>query len=108
MKLRKVLNMSKLIKSIEKACLVIELFDTSEYELSNQEISEKLNLTKSTSYGIVKTLESRKYLIQNPINKKFMLGPRFLELGFFVGETFDIKKIASPHIQNVFDDVGET
>ena len=56
----------RLIQSVERAADILELFLVSEPELSVKEISEKLSLSKSTVHGLIKTLEHRGYLQQNP------------------------------------------
>ncbi|WP_078409009.1 IclR family transcriptional regulator [Priestia abyssalis] len=98
----------RLIQSVERAADVLELFLTSHPELSVKEISQKLNLSKSTVHGIIKTLEHRGYLQQNPDDLKYKLGIKLFELGNFVGNHLDIGKIAKPIIRNLVDELNET
>lgn len=98
----------RLIQSIERAADVLELFLVSNPELSVKEISEKLNLSKSTVHGIIKTLEERGYLQQNPVDLKYKLGIKLFELGNFVGNHLDIGKIARPIIRNLVVELNET
>ncbi|AZV45236.1 IclR family transcriptional regulator [Peribacillus asahii] len=98
----------RLIQSIERAADVLELFMVSNPELSIKEISQKLNLSKSTVHGIIKTLEHRGYLQQNPDDLKYKLGIKLFELGNFVGEQLDIGKVARPIIGNLVDELNET
>lgn len=98
----------RLIQSIERAADVLELFLTSNPELSIKEISQKLNLSKSTVHGIIKTLEHRGYLQQNPDDLKYRLGIKLFELGNFIGNNLDIRKIARPIIRNLVDELNET
>jgi DNA-binding IclR family transcriptional regulator len=98
----------RLIQSIERAADVLELFLVSHPELSVKEISEKLNLSKSTVHGIIKTLEHRGYLQQNPEDLKYKLGIKLFELGNFVGNQLDIGKIARPILRNLVNELNET
>jgi DNA-binding IclR family transcriptional regulator len=98
----------RLIQSIERAADVLELFLTSTPELSIKEMSDRLNLSKSTVHGIIKTLEHRGYLQQNPDDLKYRLGIRLLELGNYVGKHLDIGRIARPIIRELVDDLNET
>ena len=78
---------------------------TSEPELSVKEISQKLGLSKSTVHGLIKTLEHRGYLQQNPYDLKYKLGLRLFELGHLIGNQLDITKIAYPIIKRSVDEV---
>ncbi|OAH59648.1 MULTISPECIES: IclR family transcriptional regulator [Bacillaceae] len=98
----------RLIQSIERAADVLELFLTSKSELSVKEISQKLNLSKSTVHGIIKTLEHRGYLQQNPDDLKYKLGIKLFELGNLVGKNLEIGKIARPIIRDLVVELNET
>lgn len=98
----------RLIQSIERAADVLEIFLTTNSELSVKEISEKVNLSKSTVHGIIKTLEHRGYLQQNPDDLKYRLGIKLFELGNFVGKHLDIRSIARPIIKDLVNELNET
>jgi IclR family KDG regulon transcriptional repressor len=98
----------RLIQSIERAADVLELFLSVNQELSVKEISEKLGLSKSTVHGIIKTLEFRGYLQQNPDDLKYKLGMKLFELGNQVSQQFDLGKIARPIIKDLVEKLEET
>lgn len=98
----------RFIQSIERAADVFELFLASQQELSLKEISEKLGLSKSTIHGIIKTLEYRGYLQQNPDDLKYRLGLKLFELGNKVSNQFDIGKIARPIMKELVETLMET
>ncbi|WML38096.1 IclR family transcriptional regulator [Neobacillus sp. OS1-2] len=98
----------RLIQSIERAAGVLELFLTSDQELSVKEISEKMGLSKSTVHGIIKTLEVRGYLQQNRDDSKYKLGMKLFELGNRVSQQFDLGKIARPIIKELVEELEET
>ncbi len=98
----------RLIQSIERAADVLELFLISSEELSVKEMSDRLGLSKSTVHGIIKTLEYRGYLKQDPNNLKYKLGLKLFELGNKVSAQFDLSKIARPIIKELVDDLKET
>ncbi len=98
----------RLIQSVERAVDILELFLVTKPELSIKEISEKLDLSKSTVHGIIKTLEHRGYLQQNPEDLKYKPGIKLFELGNFVGKHLDVGKIARPVIKNLVDELNET
>lgn len=98
----------RLIQSVERAADILELFLISKPELSVKEISEQLGLSKSTVHGLIKTLEHRGYLQQNPDDLKYKLGLKLFELGSFIGNQLDIVKIAQPIIKDTVEKLKET
>lgn len=98
----------RLIQSVERAADILELFMISKPELSVKEISDHLGLSKSTVHGLIKTLEHRGYLQQNPEDLKYKLGLKLFELGSFIGSQLDIVKIAQPIIKETVDKLKET
>jgi DNA-binding IclR family transcriptional regulator len=98
----------RLIQSVERAADVLELFLTTPAELSVKEISQELALSKSTVHGIIKTLEHRGYLEQNPNDLKYRLGMKLFELGIAVENQLDVGKIARPIIESLVAELKET
>ena len=105
---RRMIMSVRFIQSIERAANVLELFLSTNPELSVKEISQKLNLSKSTVHGIIKTLEHRGYLQQNPDDLKYRLGIKLFTLGNFVAKHLDIGKIARPIIRDLVEELEET
>ncbi|WP_442600787.1 IclR family transcriptional regulator [Paenibacillus sp. KN14-4R] len=98
----------KLIQSVERAVDILELFSLTESELSVKEISSRLKLSKSTVHGLIKTLEHRGYLEQKLTDQKYRLGLRLFELGNLVGGGMELRKVASPIIQDLVEKLHET
>jgi len=98
----------RFIQSVERAADILELFLISKPELSVKEISEQLGLSKSTVHGLIKTLEHRGYLQQDPDDLKYSLGLKLFELGSFIGNQLDIVKIAQPIIKDTVEKLKET
>ncbi|MEK4538144.1 IclR family transcriptional regulator [Peribacillus sp. FSL K6-1552] len=98
----------RLIQSVERTADILELFLVSGPELSIKDISQQLNLSKSTVHGLIKTLVHRGYLQQNTDNLKYKLGMKLFELGNFIGEHLDIGKIAQPIIKSLVEELKET
>lgn len=100
--------MSKLIQSVERALSILELYNQKNNEMSIKEISERMSLSKSTVHGLIKTLESKKYLIQNHDNQKYKLGLKVFELGILVSNNLNLKQIGSPYMISAFEKLEET
>lgn len=67
------LGKGKTIQSVQRAIDILNCFNEVEIELSLQEISEKLDLNKSTVHGILNTLHINRFIQQND-NGLYMLG----------------------------------
>lgn len=98
----------RFIQSVERAADILELFLASEPELSVKDISDRLGISKSTTHGLIKTLEHRGYLQQNSDNLKYKLGLKLFELGHKIGNQLDISKIAHPILKDLVDKLKET
>ncbi|WP_428910933.1 IclR family transcriptional regulator [Niallia sp. Krafla_26] len=98
----------RFIQSVERAADILELFLRYGPELSVKEISAQLQISKSTAHGLIKTLEHRGYLQQNPENLKYKLGLRLFELGHHISEQLDIVDIALPVIKDLVEELKET
>lgn len=101
-------NRKHSIQSIQRAINIMELFDLETSELTIKEISEQVNLAKSTVHGLVKSLEFRGFLQQDLTSKKYSLGIRLFQLGNIVNHHMDIRKISNPYIEELSEQVEET
>jgi DNA-binding IclR family transcriptional regulator len=89
------------ITSVSRALSIIELFDYDTIELGITEISNRLDLHKSTVSGLVNTLYASGYLDQNPSTRKYFLGMKIVEKAFVVLDNFDIVKTARTHMKRL-------
>ncbi|MFJ8063277.1 IclR family transcriptional regulator [Psychrobacillus sp. NPDC096426] len=100
--------MSKPIQSVDRALTIFEMFNEGTDELGILEISDRMELPKSTVHGIIKTLVMRGYLVQKVDTKKYKLGIRLFELGNIVSKGLDIKEKAGPYLKEAFSQTDET
>lgn len=91
----------KTIQSIQRAIDIINCFNEDIHELSLKEISLKLNLSKSTTHGIVSTLLLNSYLEQNEKNSKYSLGTAFIEKSFILNEDILLKNIGHKFLVDI-------
>ena len=98
----------KTIQSIQRAIDIMNCFNENVHELSLKEISEKVNLSKSTVHGIVSTLLKNSYLEQNEKNSNYSLGPAFIEKSFIVNEDVLIKNIGHKYLVKISEEFSVT
>lgn len=73
--------MSQDNQSLLKALDVLDLFTKEEIEYRLSEMAGLLDMPLSTTHRILRTLEKRDYIRQNPINGKYQLGVSAFVLG---------------------------
>lgn len=100
--------MVRIIQSVDRALSILELFSTRRVELSVTEISNELNLNKSTVFGLLKTLLERGYLHQNMSNSKYSLGLKALEIGSNVQINDVLLQKARPYMKNLSEKFDES
>lgn len=100
---------TKNIQSVERAFSILEFFQKANYaEHSLKELSEALELNKSTTFGLVNTLANLGYLQQNPENQKYSLGLRVLNFSNAVRAQNLIIRAVHPYLEQINRKYGET
>ncbi|GHV43610.1 IclR family transcriptional regulator [Synergistales bacterium] len=84
-----------MIQSVDRALRILELF-VSDNKLSLTEISHRMELSKSTVFGLLETLKSRRYLDRDAMSGKYTLGAVLLKLGGLYKGRLDFRRIAYP------------
>ncbi len=96
-----------IIQSVSRALGILKCFENFS-ELGLIEISDMMNLSKSTAYGLVNTLVSSGFLEQSYDSKKYKLGIKNFELGNYVKKRMDITKEARPYLEILLNQFHET
>jgi len=68
--------------AVQKAFRLLEKVASSEDGLRLAELSQELGFSKSTTHGLIQALVAVGALDQNPLRKKFFLGPFIMDLAF--------------------------
>ena len=77
---------------------IIDCFENDEEEIGISEIASMINLPVSSVHRIIQSLEFEGLLIQNPENKKYGLGTRFLALSHQCSRMERFRKAAVKYI----------
>lgn len=96
------------ITALSRGLDVLACFRPGDAALSNQEISRRCGLPKSTVTRIAYTLIKRGYLIQVEAGGKYALGTATLALGSSMLARLDIRQFARPLMQELADFAGAT
>ncbi|MDR7871500.1 MAG: IclR family transcriptional regulator [Tissierellaceae bacterium] len=97
------------INSIIRAIDILNLYNNNKTYYGITEISKILNLPKSTVFRIVKTLESKGWLIQDDVTNQYKLGFEILNVASSVTRDYsnrdiiieEMKKLAQEFNENV-------
>ncbi|HHZ02938.1 MAG TPA: IclR family transcriptional regulator [Tissierellia bacterium] len=95
------------VQAIDRAVAIIECF-RGKKELKLSEISERLDLNKSTVHGILTTLKHHGFISQDKNTQRYRLGIRFIEFGDIVMNSLNIRSAALPVIKEVCSKIEET
>lgn len=97
-------------QSLERALEIMLHFRGYNSETGTHELSEKFGFHKSTVSRILTVLKNYDFLKQNPLNKKYSLGPSIAELNASLLRSlnFDLPQIARPYLEELRNTAGET
>jgi IclR family transcriptional regulator, KDG regulon repressor len=95
------------MKSLDKVFKIIELLRENS-ELGLKELSEKLDMNKSTTYRMLASLARHNYVEKNYETKKYKLSIKFVEIGNQVIQNLDIINISKKYIDELNSVTKET
>lgn len=92
-------------QSLFRALNVLETVATGAIGL--EELTDRLGLTRSTTYRLAAALVERRYLAFSP-GEGYRLGAKLLELGYDANQQMDVPRIARPYLQALVDVSDDT
>lgn len=96
-----------MMRSVQRILAVFESFSVDRSSLSLQEIADRIELPKSTTFRIVQSLEQAGYLVRLE-DQEYCLSFRFTQLAGLVKSTLGIREIARPVLVELADKTKET
>jgi DNA-binding IclR family transcriptional regulator len=104
----KTIKQQSTVQSVDRALLILKLLQTYKDGLGVTELSNHLDVAKSTVHRLLMSLNRDGFVQQDRLTEKYRLGLKLLELGNSVTESLDIRKIAQPYLLRLSEDTGET
>ena len=95
------------MRSVQRIIAIFESFSVERKYLSLQEISNQIELPKSTTFRLVQSLEQAGYIVRLE-NMSYCLSFRFSRLAGHVPGTIGIREIARPAMTELAEATGET
>ncbi len=96
------------IKSINKACDILEAFLGNSGGLSLTDMAEISGINKPTAARIVSNLVARGYLVQKQKRGKYTLGMIFFNFSGAIKREIKLRDIASPYLIKLSDKLDES
>lgn len=97
-----------MIQAVERALGILDLFDEFSTELKHTEICKRMQLNKSTTHSLLKTLQKHGYLDQNSDSGKYRLGLKLFERGNAAICHLDIRTVARKYLLDLSRKTGHT
>lgn len=96
------------VESLARGLAVLSSFSEEKSYLSLTDISQRLQLNKTTTLRLLSTLETLGYLERDPQTKLYKPALEVLRLGFVVLNDLEVRQIASSYLRKLVDEVEET
>ncbi len=98
----------KIIRSVERAILIIEIFRNERKPLSLKKLYELTELPKATLLRFLHTMINEGYLVMNKDDNTYFLSPVFLDLSNVVLDNFDLRTTVRPIMEKLKEMCNET
>ena len=96
------------VNVLERTFEILEAFSQEGQEPGMMELVTKLHIPKSTVHRLLMVLERHGYLERSPISEKYHLGSKLVQLGMQALSRLDLGSTATPHLQRLVQQTGET
>lgn len=101
------INETKKIQSVERSFLILEALAASDTAIPLQQLSQQLNLNKTTLHGLLNTMAAMGYISNT--NRGYKLGLRLGELSRSLEHTYDsLRDQYRPLIRSMSSSTGHT
>jgi DNA-binding IclR family transcriptional regulator len=95
-------------RSLERALQILNAFSQDRQVLTCVQLSEILDLSRATVLRLCSTLVKYGYLKQDGELRRYSLGMRMFEQGSVVLYSMSIRKVASPHVEELSRETRKT
>lgn len=95
------------VGSVGKALSILNCFDLHRQEITLAQISQELDIPKSTAFNLIKTLEKEQYLRKSKNSQSYLPGVRLLELGYSSRNSIPVIANSVPLLENITRSTGE-
>ena len=95
-----------IIKSLDRTLEIVELLAATPQSMSVQQLSEALNVNRTTLYAALNTLCNRQFIEKDPLDGRFSIGSRMYEIGLKYKYKFPFVPAAERQAKKLFLQFG--
>ncbi len=99
--------MQEVVQSVDRSLCILEALSEYEDGLGLKDISEKVDLHKSTVHRLLGTLVHKKYVVQDAITSKYMLTLKLFQLGSAKVDNLDMVKVSNKYLTKLMEETNE-
>lgn len=96
------------VRAVGRALEILLAFREDAPELSASELLKRVDLSRPTLYRLLYTLEEHGFLVSFGEPQRFRLGPSAARLAYVWKGTLDLKAVAEPVLQRLWEETKET
>ncbi|RSL33057.1 IclR family transcriptional regulator [Salibacterium salarium] len=96
------------VQSVDRALHILDLLQQEPKGIGITELSNKLDVSKSTVHRLLMSLWKKGYVQQNKETERYWLGLKCLQLGESVSENLDVRQKAKPYLEQLAKKTSET
>jgi DNA-binding IclR family transcriptional regulator len=96
------------VRTVDRVAAILGCFSEEDPYLSLSEISERLDLAKSTTHRLLKSMLANGFLTREPDSREYSLGYQFMYWASIVSRVFDLRDLARPVLEELNQVTGET
>ncbi len=96
------------VQVLDRALAILDTLSAEGPDLSLGDISERLELHKSTAHRLIMVLERHKLIERNSVNGRYRLGLKLFELGTRAVSQLDLRERARPSLERLVLETSET
>lgn len=95
-------------QAVFRAISILKAFSPDKPKLTVQELSDRLNLTKTTTHRLLSVLEGEGLVARNTLSNTYQLGSAVIALGSQALLNSDLRVVARPWLERLAEQTKET
>lgn len=95
-------------QTVDRALQVLKVITAQRKPILLDDISERVQLHKSITYRLVRSLEMAEFVARDPVIGGYSVGSALLSLSVAIASRIDIRRIVRPALEEIVKQFGET
>ena len=96
------------VRALARGLSIVALFDVEHPQWGLNDICMRTGMSKTTAYRMLRTLESKEFLIHDPATERYHLGPATIPGAYLTMSYVGFIRAAHPFLEQLAEATGET